>query len=361
MAIHAPGLNDSFAVQRWQNELTVEALKTTSIHRFMGEGDDSLFCIKNELQKGPGDQVTFGLRAQLTGRGVQGMNRLKGNEEAIEIFPDSIIINQLRNAAKVASSQSISQQRVPYNLRQNAMAALRDWAADRIDTAAFNQLCGNTAETDTAYTGNQVAIAPNAENVLRQGGVANDEALVTPATHSFTLDLIDIAVEYAETLETPIRPLNVAGEKMYVLFLHPYQATDLRLDATTAGAWFDIRRAAMEGGEIAGNDIFTGALGVHNNTIILKQSRITQGVHSSTGASVANTRRAVFCGAQAGAAAFSQNGGPSTWTWNEEIDDYGQEFGVAASCIFGFKKTRFNSKDFGTITIPTYAALHTGA
>lgn len=43
-------------------------------------------------------------------------------------------------------------------------------------------------------------------------------------------------------------------------------------------------------------------------------------------------------------------------TWFEELFDYGNQLGVSAGAIFGLKKTRFNSKDFGTIVVPTYGA-----
>jgi hypothetical protein len=41
--------------------------------------------------------------------------------------------------------------------------------------------------------------------------------------------------------------------------------------------------------------------------------------------------------------------------WTEEMFDYGNQLGVEAGCIGGLKKMRFNSKDFGTIALSTYA------
>jgi len=41
--------------------------------------------------------------------------------------------------------------------------------------------------------------------------------------------------------------------------------------------------------------------------------------------------------------------------WNEELFDYGNQFGVEAGLIFGVKKTQFNSTDFGTIVLSGYA------
>jgi hypothetical protein len=43
------------------------------------------------------------------------------------------------------------------------------------------------------------------------------------------------------------------------------------------------------------------------------------------------------------------------YSWSEEMADHGNLGKVAAGVIIGFKKTRFNSKDFGVLAIDTYA------
>ena len=40
------------------------------------------------------------------------------------------------------------------------------------------------------------------------------------------------------------------------------------------------------------------------------------------------------------------------------MDVHGNQLGVSAGLQFGIKKTQFNSKDFGTIIIPTTAVAH---
>jgi N4-gp56 family major capsid protein len=82
---------------------------------------------------------------------------------------------------------------------------------------------------------------------------------------------------------------------------------------------------------------------------------------STSTSSNANTRRAIFCGAQAGVVGFGRNNGMNNMTWQEELFDYGNQFGVAAGLIWGAKKNIFNSDDFATIVIDTYAAAGTAA
>ena len=45
--------------------------------------------------------------------------------------------------------------------------------------------------------------------------------------------------------------------------------------------------------------------------------------------------------------------GPSDWV--EAMDDYENQFGVACGLIGGVKKTVFNSIDYATIALTTYA------
>jgi N4-gp56 family major capsid protein len=140
-----------------------------------------------------------------------------------------------------------------------------------------------------------------------------------------------------------------------VCFIHPSQVTDLRT-STSTGQWLDIEKAAMTGGEVSDNPIFTGALGDYNGCILHKAYRVTQCVNS--GAAMPNTYRAVFAGAQAAALGFGREEGKDQFTWSEELFDYGNMLGVSAGSIFGIKKLVFNSSDFGVQTISTYAAAH---
>lgn len=356
------GVNHPLAVKVWSKKLYKEAYRKTYIGKFIGQGEDSLIQEKTELKKSAGDKITCGLRPQLEGDGIEGDATLEGNEEALRFFDDSVFINQLRHATR--SKGKMSEQRVPYNIRQEGMNGLSDWWARRMDQSFFNHLCGNTAVTDTRYTAHNAVRAPTTNRIIIAGGQSDDQSL--GSSDIFTLELIDIAKQRAQNFSVEagtgplMRPIRVDGEDMYVMFLHDYQEHDLR----RSSEWREIQRAAMSGGDIKGNPIFTGALGVYNNVILHRASRVTNGVHSSTGASVANTKRAVLCGAQAATIAFGSENGATRYSWNEELFDYGNQLGVSAGCIWGMTKTKFvpeddsatNAEDFGTIVVSTYAA-----
>lgn len=354
MATTEYGVNDALAVKLWSKKLFQEALKQCWMSKFIGSGSDSILQLKGETGKGAGDQVTFGLRMQLSGSGVQGDSTLEGNEEALTTYSDAIVINQLRHA--VRSAGKMSEQRVPFSVREEARMGLQDWWADRIDTWAFNQLCGYTVQTDTKYTGNNSVTAPDSGHRVFTTGSA-DETVQADNTKVFTLSVIDKCVELAETLSPAIRPVMVGGEKKYVMFLHPYQVYDLRTSSST-GQWLDIQKAAMAGSKASNSPIFTGALGEYNGVVLHSSTRVTNGVHSSTGAAQTSVRRAVFCGAQAGVVAYGKDSAGGEMSWVEEMFDYGNQLGVSAGMIGGMKTTRFNSKNFGVIVASTYAAAH---
>jgi N4-gp56 family major capsid protein len=348
------GVNDALAVKLWSKKLFQEALKTCWMAKFIGSGSDSIIQIKSDTGKGAGDKVTVGLRMQLTGDGVQGDGTLEGNEEALTTYSDALYIDQLRHA--VRSAGKMSEQRVPFSVREEAMKGLKDWWAARIDLWAFNQLCGNTVQTDTRYTGNQAAIAPDANHRVFTVGSA-DETVQADSTKIFTLSVIDKCVEKAKTATVPVRPVMINGEEKYVMFLHPYQVYDMRTSSST-GQWLDIQKAAMAGSKASSSPIYTGALGEYNGVVLHESTRVQLGVHSSTGAAQSAVRRAVFCGAQAAMIGYGQKNQDGEMTWVEELFDYGNQLGVSAGLIGGLKKTVFNSADFGVITASTYAAAH---
>ncbi len=336
------------AVKRWQSELMKQALKNTSFMQFMGRTSNSLVQIKTELEKDAGDRITFGLRVQLTGDGIAGDATLEGNEEALSVYTDNVFIDQIRHA--VRSGGKMSEQRVPFSVRDEARDGLADWFANKFDTSFFNVLGGMSTVTDVRLTGMQAATAPDASHVV-YAQAATGEASISSAS-VMSIGYIDILVERAKTLDNALRPIDIGrGQKKWVMFLHPYQVTDLRTNTST-GQWLDIQKAAMQGGSVSKNPIFTGALGEYNNVVLFENTRVPSPLTS--------VRRAILCGAQAAAWAFgaAKGSGDRYFDWTEELFDYKNQLGVAGATQYGLKKCVFNGSDFGTLVLSTWAAAH---
>lgn len=350
----AYAVGDAEARKAWEKILAVETLQKTFIGQFVGKSADSLIQEKGDLNKEKGDTVKITLRGLLRGRGVQGDTQLKGNEEGLTTFVDSVVIDQRRHAASAGGK--MSRQRVPFDTRKECMDGLSDWAADLMDTSMFNQLGGVTSEPDTLYTGNNAVTAPS--RIIRPNSLTTDQAVQADTTATFTTALIDRAKVKATSnaAGTPnVRPIKINGRDKFVMFLHPFQVYQLRQSASTAGSWADIQKAALQGGKITDNPIYTGALGEWNNVILHEATRVPNGVHSTSSASQSSVRRAIFAGAQAGAIAFGQGYSFEKFDWVEDLDDYENQLGVGGGAIFGLKKTVFNGIDFGTVVVSTYS------
>ena len=366
MAMTNFGVNDALAVKLWSKTLDAEALKFTDIGPLIGDSPNAIIHRKTETSKSSGDQITYGIRLQLSGSGFTENQLAEGNGEALSIYSDSILINELGHVVSVKNGNTIDAQRVPFNLREEARDGLADWYAGRFSIAFFNQVCGYTPQTDVRYTGLNAPIA--ATRIIRQSSKTDDASLTTSDT--FTINLIDKVKEAAITATPKLRPVKVGGQDVkgrrdynatltdkYVMYLHPYQVTDLRT-STSTGQWLDITKAAMAGGEVTGSGLYTGAIGEYNSVILRSSFSVTNGV-SNAGAAVANTYRAVLLGGQACMMAFGQKDSPGKYRWNEELFDHKRRMEVSAWTIHGLKKTKFNSLDYGTIVVSTYAVAHT--
>lgn len=214
---------------------------------------------------------------------------------------------------KVRSSGKMSEQRVPYSVREEAMTGLKDWFAARIDESFFNQIAGNTNVSDTRYTAANATVAPDSDHWKL--ATASDAEVSLSASSVFTLTLIDTVVTKMKMLTPPIRPLRIKGEEKYVCFIHPYQSHQLRTNTNTA-QYMDIQKAALTGGQISKNPIYTGALCEYNGVIMHESTRVpTPGV--------SNVYRAILCGAQAAVLCTGrQTKAGLDATWAEELFDW---------------------------------------
>lgn len=357
MAASAWGVNSPEAVKLWSRKLFHEIIAGGFFGKFVGTGSNSLFQYKTETNKGPGDRVRVTLRRLLSGDGQQGDGTLEGNEEALATFTDDLTINQLRHA--VRSAGKMSEQRVPFSVREEARSGLQDWWSERTEVSAANQLTGNTAQADTRYTGNQAALAPtSASSVTRiivGGGHGGEGSLSNSTSHAIQLTDLDKAVAYSKSQRPRIRPVKVNGKNRFVSFLHPYQIFRLRQDTSSAGNFFDLTQSMIEGGKIESNPLLTGSEFTYNGCIVHEWDYLPIIVGAPAAGARTDYRRGVFCGAQSMLFGVGQDSAPQKMTWVEDFFDYENQLGVAAGMIFGMKKTQFDSIDFGTIVLSGYA------
>lgn len=350
-------LNDPLAVQRWSTSLAVEAAKKQYFAKFIGRSHDSLIVLKDELNKGPGEKITVGLRMKLVHPGIEGDATIEGHatgEEALTFFNDALFIDQLRKGTK--SKGKMSEQRVPYNLRKEGRDALATWWAEEFDEQLFFYLSGargmgTSYHQPITFTGraNNTLAAPNAENILYSGVATAKNNLVT--TDVISLVDLERLVAKSELQDPMIQPFMVDGEKKFVLLMHTLQAYQLRT-GTSENDWLAIRKATDRGSK---SMMYTNSLGEYADVILHKHRNVVTFDDYGVGVNLP-AARALFLGAQAGLIAFGQGSLPQRYSWHEETDDRGNALAITAGSIYGVKKARYNSKDFGVMVLDSYVA-----
>lgn len=332
----------------WAQSTLQEAIGQTYLSKFSSPGKSNIVEVKSELSRGHGDTIRYAMYPQIQARGVVGSDNLTGNLIPLTSYTDQLVINQLRFG--VGIDGLMSEQRSVHDLREIGRDQLSSLLAERLDVWFFNTLAGNTGESDTAYTGFNATTAPSTYRYFQTDQTA--EVSLTTGDE-FNVSIIDKAVNRAKTFihgtQPLIKPVMTERGPMFVLFIHPNQTRSLRASAGTAGSWFDTHKSAMMGGDIANNPIFSGALGIWNNTIIHESPYVPAAPTNSS------ARRAIFCGANAVTMAFGMYNGKMAGVWNEELEDHKDKFEISVAIQAGMKKNVFNSVDYATIVLSSYA------
>jgi N4-gp56 family major capsid protein len=323
-----------------------------------------------DLESDAGETIYYDLSMQITGTPVEGDARIDEaysgpGDVALTFYTDQVHIDQSRQG--VSAGGRMTRKRTIHDLREIALKRQSDYWGRLFDEELFMYLSGargSNADFIQAsnYTGraSNAFSAPDAEHYMLGG----DATAITKSTGDIavgdvmTLALIDKLVTTATMMGggaggTPaILPISYDGEQSYVLVMNPYQVYDVRRNANT-GEWLDIQKAAAAA-EGRKNPIFRGSLGMYNGVILHEHKSIVRFDDMGPGSNV-DVARALFLGDQAGVLAFGSTGKGLRFDWHEETVDRGNEIVITAGCIWGAKKTTFNSKDFGVIAVDTAA------
>lgn len=362
MAQTIVAFGDPKAQKRWSANLAVDTRKKSYFeNRFIGMDDNNVIQRKTELETDSGDTISFDLCVQMRNKPTYGDARLEGKEESLKFYTDQVIIDQVRHAASAGGK--MSRKRTAHDMRMIAKNRLGDYFARLVDELFFMYLSGARGINqdfieDTSYTGfaGNSFTAPDAAHII-YGGSATSKASLA-AADKMTVTVVEKAVTKAAMMQAldpsvaNMVPVTNGADDQYVLLMSPFQEFDMRTNTTT-GQWLDIQKAAAAA-EGRANPMFKGALGMINNTILHKHRNVVRFSDYGAGGNV-DASRALFLGRQAGIVAYGTAGG-LRYSWEENTKDYGNEPTVASGFIGGIKKTTFNSKDFGVISIDTAAA-----
>lgn len=330
------------AVVRWSQQLTRETLDQMFIKRFLGTKKTSIIRFHRDLVTAPGDTIHVPLLVLNRTAPRVGDQELSGYEESLTYYDDTLKIEQGRKAHE---ARGMSQQRVNYNLTEDARENLAMYWAGVFDSLMFAYLSG--------YTG---TVAQNPECVLNyvtaSGWGGNsfrtpDAAHVYDPTSTSTLAHYNMAKEKAKVANPRVEPTVINGKPYYCVVVHPRTMRTLR-NLYSASA-VNVNTIYQEIGPRAmSNPLLTGAEFVYNGMIFYESEYIP----CATGPLVYN----LLLGSGAGHFAVGNAWGnhtsePAMFKRTYEERDHGNIKSVGSTVIFGIQAAQWNSARHGCIVV----------
>lgn len=289
----------------WSARVYEEAKEAMYWERFTGgEGSGMPVVRKTELiTVGSGQRINISQVRHLTGAGRTGSQKLKGNEEKLNLRQVYLEPTWYRHAvaADIPGMKQINQA-----FREKAQAGLGYWMADKMDASMWT-----AATTKNACGFEAMAIS----EVFAGNATARDEL---DASDDFDVAVIRKAAallrgQNIRGVTVPGLPANAGG--FYLLFIHPYQAYSLKND----DEWKDNHYYAHERG--LDNPIFTGSLGIVDGVVVYETTQCSRTANSASPSIM--TANAVMVGIEALARGMNEE-----IVWSEEIEDYEFDLGI---------------------------------
>jgi len=317
----------------WEEKLFRDIeIESYFVSKFMSEDGTKPVQVQTNLEKSQGDQVTFGIVPNMTGDGVVSGQVLEGNEEGLNSYDYSILLEQYRHGTRIKGKMDV--QRAMFSIPDVSRAKLKIWGAAKIDKLLVAALLASP--TKILYR-DGVAGAPSGTS-----SSATAKAALTAANSKLTPNFISAIKTWATTggagQTWKIAPVMVEGEEHYILLVPNACMYDLRIDSTFQTAMKD----AQDRGK--NNPLFRNATAVWDNVIIHETERMPLFTDGG-GASVTGGFGALM-GAQA-----------LVWAWGERPNtvmktfDYENETGWAWQMMAKAGKPVFNSKDYGSVAV----------
>jgi N4-gp56 family major capsid protein len=118
MADTSIATSHGLSVEQWEDQIFAEYLDRLVFGAYMGTSQNDVIHVKENLLKAPGDTVTVGLRGGLSGAGVTGTSALETNEEALNFYNQSVVIDLFRNGVRIDGV--MSNVRTAFDIREEA-------------------------------------------------------------------------------------------------------------------------------------------------------------------------------------------------------------------------------------------------
>jgi N4-gp56 family major capsid protein len=353
----------------WSTNYAQEYVAESGLSPYMSTSKNAIIVVDKELSTSAGSTINFTYFKKLSGGGVIGGDRLKGNEENMQNYTTSVRVKRVRNAVVVSENESF---RTELDVINIARDELKSWSAEKLRDDAIvaaqavivkgaNDDEGNpTPDTYVSWATATDAqkdafLSNNADRVLFGSVRANTKATMAasltaiPAAQKLSAGVLTMAKAMArKTAAFRIRPYRsdaTAGREWFVLFVDSEGFRDLAADPLIYAANKDARPNDVEK-----NPIFQSGDMIYAGIIIREIPELT--AVGNVGASGARVGHAVLCGQRAVAVAYAKMPTPVI-----DTDDYQGDHGVGIVEIRGQAKLSAAGVQTGIVSIFHASAL----
>lgn len=342
--------NDAITRKKWSKDLFRVVMRNIEFNYLVGKGANNVIEEKTDLGKGEGDQIKFDIFMPFTQEGIVGREAVEGNEE--ELVPEqfTMTVEELNMAA--ATGGKMEEQRMPYNLVNEAKTMLSQRWGEVLSSYIINALAGNTAHKVNGVDFAQAIPAMNTNRLMTPDDVATGSLTAANVTDLTFLDRVKQRAELAEsTAYWKMRPLNINGKKFYRVILHNYVFDALR-ENMNMGQWGDLQRNAMK--------LKIPNVEFEYNGMLVTKSEYVPKVRTISGAQGIYAN--VLCGAQAACWAWGGAGESKSTilSFVPYTKDAKRFLYLRGGGIWGCKRVQFDiggtAVDFGAIAMHSYGA-----
>lgn len=365
------GASDTYEQKIWSATLYSDTVMSAPlIQELLSDG---VIVRKDDLSRANGGRVQFNYVHRLNGKGLIG-DTASARAAASNIRYDNqeIQIDELSKSVITKIDGSISQQRTPFSLEAEDVPQVVDWYTQRFIVGAMNQLGGNNATSLTfegeTYTGNErfeltgmnLATAPT--RTVLGGSQSTENGVNGDTTATLTLQMFDNARKEAYTQTNNQLNFKMISGKGYdmVALVSVEGMNQLYQQAQASG---NLTFAQMYLNQLAGGASAESALPtmIYRGIKFIEVPNHYMPQGNNSGATLANTRRAMICGEGAVKLCFGkgyedQSGVVPGFNIATDVDVIDKYKITNVTSLFGMEKCTVNSSDVSVVTLTHYEA-----
>lgn len=368
--------------QEWSTKLAYEYVRESGLKPYMGTEDSSIIRLDYQLVSTAGDTINFPLIQRIKGRGVRGSEILKGNEVDIGLANTKVVVDWIRQGAKLPKSTTF---RTALDLWNASKTQLRQWSSELLRDDSLLAMAsvivpGTVDAKGLPGTDSQVLysfstaaqrnayLANNSDRIVMGNARANTSSLnwatslgnvntttgQSSAAHVRLLKTIaktagkQIPVGSTTQFTTAIRPYKsdmTAGREWFVYFVGSREFSVLSQDPTIVN--INTSSRPREAGGVDSNPLFQDGDLMYLGVVIREIPEIDDLLLlQGAGGSGADLAMGFFCGQSALAVGYGQR----TTVQEDRTEDYNFRPGMAVEELRGIAKTSFGGSQYGIVT-----------